>query len=190
MTKNIIQIGCYIQPDYIIQEYIDLGYNVYLIDANLDNYNQIKLIVDKFKNVKVFNLLISDSSGIKKFFIELNKKNCGHFSVNEESVKACGEYKAEVSSIELQSITLKDFCNNNKISSIHHLIMDCESYDAEIIKSINFNDINIEKLTFECMCVKRSSIKIKDLLIYIKSFGFNYFFVNAEDFANLNCEKR
>jgi hypothetical protein len=88
---------------------------------------------------------------------------------------------------------LKDIAIENETKELNLQTFNIEKYVTiyETLKqSQNFNDINIEKLTFECMCVKRSSIKIKDLLIYIKSFGFNYFFVNAEDFANLNCEKR
>lgn len=62
------------------------------------------------------------------------------------------------------SMTFNELCEKYEINDIHYLQIDTEGYDAEIIKSIDFDKINIDALKYEIWkfpadCFKRHGAK-------------------------------
>lgn len=47
------------------------------------------------------------------------------------------------------SMTFSELCEKHNINDIHYLQIDTEGYDAEIIKSIDFDKINIDQIKYE-----------------------------------------
>jgi len=51
--------------------------------------------------------------------------------------------------LEVEGITFNTLCKKHGLKDIHFLQIDTEGYDAEIIKSIDFNEINIDIIKYE-----------------------------------------
>ncbi len=52
-------------------------------------------------------------------------------------------------SIKSEGVTFNDLCKKYDITDVHYLQIDTEGYDANIIKSIDFDSINIDFIRYE-----------------------------------------
>ena len=128
------------------------------------NYN-FQLLKNRFKNK---NNIIFENVGLSD-----EKKQIKFYYVKESSVKKLGKEWAsgigsfkkkhlldhhrkrfqinenDIEEVDVEIVVFNDLIEKYNISKIEYLFIDTEGYDYQIIKSIDFNKIKINKVKFE-----------------------------------------
>jgi len=122
-------------------------------------------------NLKIENVVISNSKDKElEFFYHLD--DGPGFEVSSLDIKHIYERhthmnKERITSIKVKNTTINELFDKYNLKKIDILFIDAEGSDDEIIKSINFDDYDIQKIYFE-------NIHIKDKNIYNFLIGKNY----------------
>ena len=135
---------------------------VLLIEPVNYNFQQLK---NKFKN--------KDNITFENVGISDEKKQIKFYYVNENSIKKLGKEwasgigsfkkkhlldhhgkrfkitESEIEEANIKIVTFDDIIKKYNINEIEYLFIDTEGYDYQIIRSINFNKIKINRIKFE-----------------------------------------
>jgi len=137
-----------------------------------------KLLQDTYKdypNVKCINAAISNETGRQTFYTAKesikNKDNysriTGIASFNKDILRRTIKNKlpANVSvddyiqETKVKTISLTDLLNEHKIRKVNMIQTDCEGFDYEIIKMIDFNKISPDIINFESEHLSESDLE-------------------------------
>jgi len=151
-------IGIHIHQD--LKTYKDQ--NILLIEPVPHNLGALKENTLKFNNVIIEPTAISSKKELIKFYFvkgdSINKlgkhwaSGIGSFNKQHILNHKTKRFKIEeidIESIEVQSLSFSDLVEKHKISSIDKLQIDVEGSEYEILNSINFDQIHIDKIIFE-----------------------------------------
>tara|TARA_B110000008_G_C16967000_1_gene562461 strand:+ start:690 stop:1493 length:804 start_codon:yes stop_codon:yes gene_type:complete len=114
-----------------------LSKQVYAFEPEKENFNYLKDVMNQ-KNLKIYNLAISDKEKISKLYIpKINhKKNTGMSSLlqntNNENFKL-NKYNGLVSQ-KVKTITLDSFVKKNRIKKIDFIKIDVEGHELQVLK--------------------------------------------------------
>lgn len=137
--------------------------NVYSFECNPTTFRILRLNTELIKNIKIFNLFLSNSN--KKVYLNINELDSGN----------CYQSK-KFSNIKVKSVKTESFFKNKIKKKIKFIKIDVEGHEAEIIKSIknvlikNKPVILFESLDSEYYKGKKSSFEV------LKKIGYNYFY--------------
>lgn len=147
--KNIFEIGAH--RGYDIEEIVKLwpNANVYAFEADPFNYEICKKKCNQYENVHVFNLAIYDTNGSMSFnrFCDIeNIPDEKTFDGSNFQFTGCGSLKNPgfglkniyniqnvTQKIEVQAVTLYDFCIQNNIESLDAIFMDVQGAEMNVI---------------------------------------------------------
>ena len=161
------------QPDRII-----------LVEPNKNLNLKIEVnYIDLWKKIFIVNAAITEKEkGIVRLVIPKGKP---HYSDKNYSLLPMDDWGDNFQMIEVPSMTFMQLCKEYNIADIDFLQIDTEGYDAEIIKSIDFNQIHIrkikyEKWAFDINCFKRYGEDankygvngMNEVAILLKSLGY------------------
>jgi len=136
--------------------------NILLVEPVPHNIQELKENISKYKDIKIETSAVSSKNEVKKFYF-----------VKPESVKKLGKHWAsgigsfdkqhilnhknkrfkvensDIEEIEIQYLTFTDLVNKYSITSIEMLQIDVEGAEYQILNSIDFIKISIQKIIFE-----------------------------------------
>jgi len=134
----------YVCPDKII-----------LVEPNSSLTGFIASNYANIENVYIENFAITTTTqGTVSLFMK-NKLNLS--GENEMGIRYDGGFSLlpmddwgdDLDEIRAESISFDDLCKKHNVTNIRYLQIDTEGFDAEIIKSIDFNKINIDIIKYE-----------------------------------------
>ena len=139
-----IDIGCY-HPLKYSQTYKlhKLGLSGINLDISKESIDLFKLFRSKDKNL---NIGISNKEGFENFYF--TKKISTTNSLNNKHLKESVNYKKKFLR-KIQTQTIHQLFEENNISEVDFLKIDCEGMDLSIIKTINFSKYKINFLSIE-----------------------------------------
>lgn len=139
-----IDIGCY-HPLKYSQTYKlhKLGWSGINLDISKESIDLFKLFRSKDKNL---NIGISNKEGFENFYF--TKKISTTNSLNNKHLKESVNYKKKFLR-KIQTQTIHQLFEENNISEVDFLKIDCEGMDLSIIKTINFSKYKINFLSIE-----------------------------------------
>jgi FkbM family methyltransferase len=136
--------------------------SILLVEPVPHNIQELKENISKYKDIKIETSAVSSKNEVKKFYF-----------VKPESVKTLGKHWAsgigsfdkqhilnhknkrfkvensDIEEIEIQYLTFTDLVNKYSITSIEMLQIDVEGAEYQILNSIDFTKISIQKIIFE-----------------------------------------
>ena len=136
--------------------------SILLVEPVPHNIQELKKNISKYKDIKIETSAVSSKNEVKKFYF-----------VKPESVKKLGKHWAsgigsfdkqhilnhknkrfkvensDIEEIEIQYLTFTDLVNKYSITSIEMLQIDVEGAEYQILNSIDFTKISIQKIIFE-----------------------------------------
>jgi len=136
--------------------------SILLVEPVPHNIQELKENISKYKDIKIETSAVSSKNEVKKFYF-----------VKPESVKKLGKHWAsgigsfdkqhilnhknkrfkvensDIEEIEIQYLTFTDLVNKYSITSIEMLQIDVEGAEYQILNSIDFTKISIQKIIFE-----------------------------------------
>tara|TARA_B100000035_G_scaffold248980_1_gene217751 strand:+ start:49 stop:765 length:717 start_codon:yes stop_codon:yes gene_type:complete len=128
--------------DLVLKNNPDL--KAYLFEPQTDVYNKVKTKYQNKKNIKIFNLGISDQEITREININMHDLTSSFSNFNEESkylkfkAKLYGttidnmNYKKE----KVKTILLDDFILNENLNSIDLIKIDTEGHELEVLKGL------------------------------------------------------
>ena len=183
--KIILDVGaCWGEFSLILGKHFNKS-QVYSIEGSEKNYNilckNINFKLNKIQNVEPFNYIVSDTDNYK--FI---KNIVGTTNIVKNNIK-----KEDLNYSKVNTVTLKKFLNDNKITHVDFLKLDIEGHELKLIKDILNIDIqygqieiiNINSLEDNFKFLNQLSAKYK--LFDSQSFDL----INKEDFKNYIISK-
>ena len=165
----------------------------YFIEIGSNNYNTLNslaktkewigVLVEPLKHVfdsieKVDgcfyeNVAITETGGTHKFYYYDYSWSNGWGTVEKDHLKKLidplnpSRSLEEPNSIEVPSMTFNDLYKKYKFPKLDLLKIDAESYDAKIVKSINFNEVSIDRIIFEHHHL--STTELLETIFYLSS---------------------
>ena len=143
-----------------INKYI--GQNILLVEPVPDNYSRLKEDFKNIENLFFCNKAVFSSNKKSKFYFvkgssitKLGKhwaSGIGSFNKHHILDHRTKRFKVEeddIEEIDIEFITFDKLVENFSIKSIDKLQIDVEGAEYEILKSINYNKININSIQFE-----------------------------------------
>ena len=136
--------------------------SILLVEPVPHNIQELKENISKYKDIKIETSAVSSKNEVQKFYF-----------VKPESVKKLGKHWAsgigsfdkqhilnhknkrfkvensDIEEIEIQYLTFTDLVNKYSITSIEMLQIDVEGAEYQILNSIDFTKISIQKIIFE-----------------------------------------
>ena len=177
--------------------------SILLVEPVPHNIQELKENISKYKDIKIETSAVSSKNEVQKFYF-----------VKPESVKKLGKHWAseivsfdkqhilnhknkrftvedsDIDEIEIQYLTFTDLVNKYSITSIEMLQIDVEGAEYQILNSIDFTKISIQKIIFEFKHFDgtfKEGPKLK--LIKEKLVNSNYL-LTVLDNENILAEKR
>ena len=151
-------IGVHILDD--INEYKD--HEILLIEPVPHNLKLLRKNVQDYKSIKIEPVTIGKKNEIKKFYfvkedsIPKLKKHwaSGIGSFNKEHIlshktKRFNVSNEDIETMEIQCLTFMEVVDKYSIKMIDKLLIDVEGSEFEILNSIDFDKIEINKIIFE-----------------------------------------
>lgn len=153
-NKVFVQIGTYNGRDEF-NDFVKMytPSKVILVDPYKPMRKEIFKNYSDIPNVFVESVAITE---INKGMVTLvhpenkNPKSTSQSFYNEcFSLLPMNDWGTSLKSFEAPSMTFTELCDKYELTHIHFLQIDTEGYDAEIIKSIDFNRIKIDVIRYE-----------------------------------------
>tara|TARA_B100000900_G_scaffold256994_1_gene219013 strand:- start:129 stop:845 length:717 start_codon:yes stop_codon:yes gene_type:complete len=128
--------------DLVLKNNPDL--KAFLFEPQIDVYNKVKIKYQNKKNIKIFNLGISDQETTREININMHDLTSSFSNFNEESkylkfkAKLYGttidnmSYKKE----KVKTILLDDFILKENLNSIDLIKIDTEGHELEVLKGL------------------------------------------------------
>jgi FkbM family methyltransferase len=129
-------------------------------EPNITLIPSLKTKFSNQPNINIHNVAISDKSSNMKIYVYEKDHMTGHGSLNKE-VFSVFHKTDKIKSIDTRAITLKQFCDENRIDRISFLKLDIEGHEYKALKSldsqrmnkikaiqIEFNEMNILEKVF------------------------------------------
>lgn len=135
---------------------------IFSFEPFVENYKRLQFHkkVNNKDQIVPFNYGISGDAGTKVLYI--NSKNSGGNSLFK------GENKKE--KVEIETLTLNEFCVNQKIKTIDFLKVDCEGAEYDIFNQDHSFLKGVKKIIMESHPFEGNSVF--DILKTLKSYGF------------------
>ena len=177
--------------------------SILLVEPVPHNIQQLKENISKYKDIKIETSAVSSKNEVQKFYFvkpESIKKLGKHWasgigSFDKQHVlnhknKRFKVENSDIDEIEIQYLTFTDLVNKYSITSIEMLHIDVEGAEYQILNSIDFTKISIQKIIFEFKHFDgtfKEGPKLK--LIKEKLVNSNYL-LTVLDNENILAEKR
>lgn len=139
-TPTIIQIGAHdgiVGEEYGLQEFLESiqSFNLILVEPILKYFNNLKLVYSNYGDSVTY---------------------CNHaISETNENVymkeQGCMSFVSNFGNICVKSKTWEQFISDNNVKLIDLLLLDCEGYEFNIIKQINFKKNKPKVIRYEYM---------------------------------------
>ncbi len=160
---NIVQIGANVGNDDLSQI---IGNNqpnkLILVEPMSLHNNSLLNHYNWIDNLIIENVVIDvESNKDVEFFYHLDDGplyEVASLSKEHIYVRHTQLSPDRISSLILKTITIDDLFMKHNLNDIDILFIDAEGHDDTIIRSINFNKINIKKIYFENLHLKDNSI--------------------------------
>lgn len=143
-NSTFIQIGTNIANDLFTE--ICIKYKpskIILVEPNVDLNTSIEKCYSGY-NYIIENVVISDKKDKVKLYNNPHTNNNQHFSI-----KPMKDWYDLSDYIECESITFNDLIYKYNIDKIDFLNIDTEGNDVTILNSIDFNNIEVDKILYE-----------------------------------------
>ena len=157
---NLIQIGCAgtaikdIETNQVSKLFKEESNQViHLIDANpfaLKEFQNNCKTLSCYSKMKFYNFAVIpiDTHFPVKFFSPKDSSKSDFSSVDPNHVIA-HLHNAEIDALNIDSISLNSFIRTFVKGDINHLIIDSEGLDAQLLFSLNFEQIKPKNIVFE-----------------------------------------
>lgn len=155
MKEVIVQIGCNMGNDHVhnyVKQNLENIDTIYLIDANNENFIRLNVNYSQMNiPFKVYQYAVVADENIEEieFYRGLNPQ-CEHASLNHSHLVQHGHDLDKIYKLKVPAITLNQFLKKNNINHIDKLFIDTEGTDVDIVDSIDFTDLSIKYIHFEC----------------------------------------
>ena len=106
---------------FIINEYKDINYKLYLFEPSLITFNKLKENIKLQENLTIFPIGFGDKAKTLKLFYDSEAQGSA-------SILKKGKYFEDI-----QIETIDNFCKENNISTIDFLKMDVQGYEYNIL---------------------------------------------------------
>jgi len=176
--------------------------NIILIEPVKYNFDQLKERFSNKNNIYFENIAISKINEIKPFYFvkgssvsKLKKhwaSGIGSFSkehILNHRTKRFLITADDIDEISLSTIKFNDLIDKYKIKKLDKLIIDTEGYDDEIIRSIDFNKVEISEIQLEKKHLGgtfEEGNEEKNLISFLSKFNFE---VVNKDIENIFFKK-
>ena len=152
--NTIFDVGAFNGLDGLILALKNPTIMVHAFEANPDLINEIKnnkKKIEEYKNIeiknyKLNNLAVSDKNGMSIFNIARNPTVSSLNNFSKDIDKTWPGYKEAhctvLKRIKIKTITLEDYCNENKIKKINYLHIDTQGNDLRVLRGLR-NKINL-----------------------------------------------
>lgn len=126
--------------------------------------------INHLKNVKTFNLAVSNKSGKNIFFVANSPRYSGRHSLYKPA--------EEADKISVNTISLADIMKRNNLKKIDFLKMDCEGAEYNILLKANKKLLaTIDKISMEYHNLDNEK-NVLILKVFLEKNGFNVFSPN------------
>jgi len=163
---------------------------IYSFEPYFPSFEILKKEISRFNNVKVFNIALSDKTGQIGFHVNKSYATNSILETHPDSGESWNhEALNTIEKIKIDTITLDDFIDQNKIDKIDILKLDTQGTEYQIIegasKSIEQNKISLIYLEIIIMPTYKGQKSFDEILYLLRSKGFALYNLYNFSYTNL-----
>ena len=178
--STVIDIGAALGDYSKAVHFIYPDAKIYAFEPVPQSFAVLKTVANKINNLQCFNFALSDNEGETEFHLN-------EFSFSSSLLKMTDTHKdifpfaKNNKIIKINTITLDDFCKNEKIVPENEngilLKIDVQGLELKVLKgATNFlKEIDVIQLEVSFLNFYEEQASIEDIIIFLKSFSFNAF---------------
>ena len=181
--KHAFDVGAYNGIDGLVlaKENPDTLVNAFEANENLiKTITKLKKKIEqrigrKLKNYKIHNVAVSNKSKLSYFYITKNPQVSSLHKFSKNIDKTWPGFREIhcpiIKKVKVKTITLKKFCNDNKINIINYLHVDTQGNDLNVLKGLGNLIGIVEQGVIESAISKKNSLyQNNHTLAEVKSF--------------------
>jgi FkbM family methyltransferase len=152
---------------------IENGWKALLVEPNIYNFKKLQELYKNNDYVTLKNVGCSFETKHSKFYVDHNDEYQQLSTFSESQLVKCKNmYNCEFEEIEIELVKTDDLFKSNNIKKIDFLSIDTEGYDENVIKGINFDNIEIDII---CTEINNSILPTKGFQLIYQTVG-NFFY--------------
>jgi len=171
---------------------------IYCFEPYLPSFHILKEKTSSRKNIKCFNLALSNTSGEQNFHVNKFYATNSILATHADSAKNWNEEALfTLEEIKISSITLDDFVILHEIDKIDILKLDTQGTEFQIIEgasqSIRENKISLIYMEIILMPTYQEQKNLDEILLLLRNMGFslynfyNYSYTNAGELRQVDA---
>ena len=150
---------------------------IYLVEANPSNIENLKKCWSSYPNVKIFEIGIVPNN-VKDEFLSFyysdgDKPTFPTFSLDYDFVKKHHPDDKKIKKKEIKVMKISDFLSNFYKKRIDFLAIDLEGVDYQILDDLDFDRYEIENLSFEYIHLSKN--EKKNIVKKLNNLGYSYY---------------
>jgi len=200
---GLVIIGAHIGAHIINDIETYKNQNILLIEPVPHNLEALKKKIPNYKTIHIEQVTVGAQNQIRKFYYvkensisKLGKhwaSGIGSFHklhILNHKTKRFKISEEDIVFINIQSLTFEDLMKKYSVSSVDKLQIDVEGAEHEILNSINYKKININKILFESKHFDGTFNEGEKLEMIKKKLISNNYRLTQIDKENILAEKR
>lgn len=177
---TVFDAGAHFGETVVIYNKLFKNPSIYSFEPFLSSFEVLKRNVKTFPNVKIFNVALSNVSGLLDLHVNKSSATNSILPTSKDSAKNWGENLLEtVETVKINSITIDEFVEKHNIEVIHILKIDTQGTEYEIIqgasKTIEANKIKVIYLEIIIISTYVGQRYPDEIFLLLRKNGFRLF---------------
>ncbi len=179
-STNVFDIGANVGVWTVLMSKVNPTTTVHSFEPSPETFSLLEanIQVNQCRNVKLNNLAVSDKEEVLEFQIPENASILGRVRPTHEVLNDDGRFDNS-KMIEVQCITLHEYCKKNLIEKIDFLKIDIEGHELPALKSLEpmLRDHKVKAIHIETIEANhiRMGVSYRELLNFLDSCGYQFF---------------
>ena len=163
---TVVDIGAHIGVFSTYAAELNKTGKIFAFEPFSENYTMLEQhkVLNKKENLTTYNKAVARATGKQTLYLSPNSNTGGHsFHLTKNSDRE----------IEVETTTLRAFCDQNNIGTIDFLKLDCEGAEFEILQADKSILDNVKKIVLECHPYEHNTVM--SMMALLKERGFKVY---------------
>ena len=159
----------------LIKKNFTNGDKIFVVEANPINIKKLKETYKGYKDIKIYNIGISNKTE-KKIKFYYADDDAPHYQVCSAKIEHVKKHhpNSKINYFDIETISINSFLKNYvKYGNIDYLSIDIEGLDYDVLMAIDLSKYNITNISIEFLHLSKKQKRC--MINHLLKYGYSYF---------------